>query len=146
MNSNDKENEYKELFAMFDRDEDGLINQNELGKVLRALGQDPSDQDLIDMITDVDKNEDKLIDYEEFLQLVDIKDKDNEAEKELIEAFVIFDREGKGLISNNEFKHIMLSLGEKLSEEEIEEMIKVGDPNQEGFINYKQFAEKIINI
>ena len=63
----------------------------------------------------------------------------------MIEAFLIFDREGNGLISNNEFKHIMLSLGEKLSEEEIEQMIKIGDPKQEGFINYKQFVEKIIN-
>jgi Ca2+-binding EF-hand superfamily protein len=145
MNSDEKESEYKELFEMFDKDEDGLIDQNDLGKILRALGQDPSDQDLIEMITDVDKNEDKLIDYEEFLQLVDNKEKDNEAEKELIEAFLIFDREGNGLISNNEFKHIMLSLGEKLSEEEIEQMIKIGDPKQEGFINYKQFVEKIIN-
>ena len=145
MNSDEKESEYKELFEMFDKDEDGLIDQNDLGKILRALGQDPSDQDLIEMITDVDKNEDKLIDYEEYLQLVDNKEKDNEAEKELIEAFLIFDREGNGLISNNEFKHIMLSLGEKLSEEEIEQMIKIGDPKQEGFINYKQFVEKIIN-
>jgi Ca2+-binding EF-hand superfamily protein len=145
MNSDDKESEYKELFEMFDKDEDGLIDHNDLGKILRALGQDPSDQDLIEMITDVDKNEDKLIDYEEYLQLVDNKEKDNEAEKELIEAFLIFDREGNGLISNNEFKHIMLSLGEKLSEEEIEQMIKLGDPKQEGFINYKQFVEKIIN-
>ena len=78
MNSDEKESEYKELFEMFDKDEDGLIDQNDLGKILRALGQDPSDQDLIEMITDVDKNEDKLIDYEEFLQLVDNKEKDKQ--------------------------------------------------------------------
>ena len=78
MNSDEKESEYKELFEMFDKDEDGLIDQNDLGKILRALGQVPSDQDLIEMITDVDKNEDKLIDYEEFLQLVDNKEKDKQ--------------------------------------------------------------------
>ena len=48
-------------------------------------------------------------------------------------------------ISENEFKHIMLSLGEKISEEELEEMMKKADPKNQGYVNYKEFAKILLS-
>ncbi len=142
---NEREKELKEYFEMFDRDKDGSINEKELGNILRSLGHDPTDQDLSEMINEVDNNSDSKIEFDEFCKIMNNKLKQNDAEQELIEAFKIFDREGKGLISENEFKHIMLSLGEKISEEELEEMMKKADPEKKGFVNYKQFAKVILS-
>ena len=142
---NEREKELKEYFDMFDRDKDGSINEKELGNILRSLGHDPTDQDLSEMINEVDNNSDSKIEFEEFCKIMNNKLKQNDAEQELIEAFKIFDREGKGLISENEFKHIMLSLGEKISEEELEEMMKKADPEKKGYVNYKQFAKVIFS-
>lgn len=46
--------EFREAFCMFDKDGDGRITEQELGTVLRSLGQDPTDTELKDMINDVD--------------------------------------------------------------------------------------------
>ena len=139
------EKELKEYFDMFDRDKDNLINEKELGNILRSLGHDPTEQDLTEMIKEVDNDSDSKIEFEEFLKIMNNKLKQTETEQELIEAFKIFDKEGKGLISENEFKHIMLSLGEKISEEELEEMMKKAHPQNQGYVNYKEFAKILLS-
>ena len=65
-----KTRELNEAFRMFDRDKDGLINYIELGYVLQSQGFNLSNQELIDMISDVDENEDE-VDEEDELVVVD---------------------------------------------------------------------------
>ena len=45
-------------------------------------------------------------------------------EEELIEAFKVLDRDGNDFISAAELRHVMTNLGEKLTDEEVDEMIK----------------------
>jgi calmodulin len=137
--------ELKEAFEMFDRDKDGLISSKELGNILRSLGHDPTEIELNDMIVDVDSDEDGKIDFNEFIQIMHKRAKDSDIEEELIEAFRIFDKESEGKISSSEFRHIMLTLGERLSEDEIDEMIKEADWKGEGYINYKDFVKIILS-
>lgn len=46
--------EFKEAFSLFDKDGDGTISSAELGVVMRSLGQNPSDQELTDLVNEVD--------------------------------------------------------------------------------------------
>ena len=46
--------EFKEAFALFDKDGDGSITTKELGTVMRSLGQNPTESELQDMINEVD--------------------------------------------------------------------------------------------
>lgn len=39
---------------MFDKDGSGTISNDELGTVMRSLGQNPSDQELTDLVEEVD--------------------------------------------------------------------------------------------
>ena len=48
---------------------------------------------------------------------MDKKIKDTETEDDLLDAFKVFDRDGNGVISPAELRHIMTNLGEKLSDE-----------------------------
>jgi calmodulin len=130
---------------MFDRDKDTLINSKELGNVLRSLGHEPNEQDLADMIQDTDTDDDKKINFDEFIMLMQKRAKDSDIEEELFEAFKIFDKEGHGHIESAEFRHIMLTLGEKLSDDEVDEMIKEADPRNEGFVNYKEFVKLMLS-
>ena len=59
--------EFKEAFALFDVDGDGSITVEELRTVFSSLGQNPSDQELRDMIADVDEDGSGEIDFDEFL-------------------------------------------------------------------------------
>ena len=46
--------EFKEAFSLFDKDGDGTITTKELGTVMRSLGQNPTEAELQDMISEVD--------------------------------------------------------------------------------------------
>ena len=52
----------------------------------------------------------------------------------------MFDRDGNGLIDRDELQQVMRQLGEKLSDDEIEEMIQEADKNGDGMIDYKEFV------
>ena len=52
----------------------------------------------------------------------------------------MFDRDGNGTIDREELRDVMQQLGEKLSEEDIEEMIQDADQNGDGVIDYKEFV------
>ena len=62
--------------------------------------------------------------------------------EQLIDAFKVFDHSGYGLITASELRQAMLSLGEKLSEEQIDDMIR--DASNDGSINYEQFVKKMM--
>lgn len=49
----------------------------------------------------------------------------------------VFDKNNDGLISSKELRHVMTNLGEKLSEEEVDDMIKEADSDGDGMVNYE---------
>merc|ERR1712072_1510682 len=123
--------EFKEAFSLFDKDGDGTITTKDLGAVMRSLGQNPTAAELQDMINEVDADGNGSLDFPEFLSLMARKMKDTDTEEELLEAFAVFDRDGNGFISPAELRHIMSNLGEKLSDAELDEMIREADVDGE---------------
>ncbi|ODV94649.1 hypothetical protein PACTADRAFT_50513 [Pachysolen tannophilus NRRL Y-2460] len=136
--------EFKEAFSLFDKDNDGKITTKELGTVMRSLGQNPSESELNDMINEVDVNNDGSIDFPEFLTMMARKMKDSDSEAEIIEAFKVFDTNGDGKISAAELRHVLTSIGEKLSDYEVDEMIKEADTNNDGEIDIKEFTQLLV--
>ena len=57
-------------------------------------------------------------------------------EEELRQAFRAFDRDGNGLITSAELRHVMTNLGEKLTDDECDEMIREADLDGDGMVNY----------
>ncbi|KAK2507974.1 hypothetical protein MC885_006065, partial [Smutsia gigantea] len=134
--------EFKEAFSLFDKDGDGTITTKELGTVMRSLGQNPTEAELQDMINEVDADGNGTIDFPEFLTMMARKMKDTDSEEEIREAFRVFDKDGNGYISAAELRHVMTNLGEKLTDEEVDEMIREADIDGDGQVNYegKSFA------
>ncbi|XBH55347.1 hypothetical protein VPH35_077451 [Triticum aestivum] len=105
---------------------------------MRSLGQRPSEEELREMIAEVDTDGNGVVDFSEFLTLLDRKMRG--AEDELREAFRVFDQDKNGFISLDEFRHVMVKLGERLSDEEVAEMLREADLDGDGQINYSEFA------
>ncbi|OWR53114.1 calmodulin like protein, partial [Danaus plexippus plexippus] len=132
--------EFKEAFMLFDKDEDGTITMAELGVVMRSLGQRPSETELRDMVKEVDQDGNGTIEFNEFLQMMSKKMRGADGEDELREAFRVFDKNNDGLISSVELRHVMTNLGERLSEEEVDDMIREADLDGDGMVNYDEFV------
>merc|ERR1712185_545230 len=96
------------------------------------------------MINEVDADGNGTIDFPEFLSHGARKMKDTDTEEELIEAFKVFDRDGNGFISAAELRPVMTNLGEKLTDEEGDEMIREADVDVDGQINYEEFVKMMM--
>ncbi|KAK4034689.1 hypothetical protein C8A01DRAFT_38848 [Parachaetomium inaequale] len=132
--------QYKQVFEIFDKDGTGDITAAELGAVMRELGLNPSDAELHDLVNEADLNHDGVISFDEFLALMSQNVRELDTEQELLNAFAVFDKDGSGTISSDELRNVLKSLGEDLTDEEVDEMIKMADRNGDGSIDYHEFA------
>lgn len=61
---------------------------------------------------------------------------DNESTEDLQRSFQVFDKDGSGKISAAELRHVMTNLGEKLTDEEVDDMIREADVDNDGLVDY----------
>lgn len=136
--------ELREAFKLFDKDGDGSITAEELGTVMRNLGQFPSTDELNMMLKEIDIDGDGTFSFEEFVQVMAnmgglSEQSEEDEEKELRQAFTVFDKTGCGYICASDIRAILQCLGEDLTEEEIDEMIAEVDIDGDGRIDYDEF-------
>jgi hypothetical protein len=60
-----------------------------------------------------------LVDFQQFLGLMGRKFKHTDNEEEIREAFKVFDKNNNGFISVPELRHVLTTIGEKLTKEEV---------------------------
>lgn len=110
---------------------------------MRNMGQNPTEAELKQMISEVDADGNGLIDFAEFVTLMARKMNNTDKDAEIKEAFNVFDKDGSGKISKDELRSIMKSLGEDLTDEEITQMISEADTNGDGEIDYEEFCHML---
>ncbi|KAJ3695482.1 hypothetical protein LUZ60_000859 [Juncus effusus] len=158
--SNSNNLDLETLFLTFDHDGDGFITLNELQESFKRLGLSSKTEEALNIIHRVDKNKDGLIDLEEFRELYDLilrgesEEKNGggtqevvgggeEKEREMKEAFDVFDKNKDGLISPDELKEILalLGLNKGARIEDCMEMIRSADNDGDGTINFDEFKK-----
>ena len=143
--------EYKSAFALCDKDHDGKLSAQEMGNIMRTLGKNFSNQELNSIISEIETKGNGFIELDKFIELMaDNKIDDITLKKEqtnLINAFKYFDRDQTGLIDYDEFKHVLTTVSEKLSKEEIAKLdelcLSQVDKETRKF-NYRDFLDLII--
>ncbi|XP_071133573.1 uncharacterized protein [Mytilus edulis] len=138
--------ELKEAFDIFSEDDGHTISTKDVGSLMRALGQNPTEAELQIIINDLDFDDRGTVDFPGFYTLMQHKMKDTDAEEEIMEAFKVFDKDGEGSISMSDLRHVMTNLGEKLTDEEIEEMMREADVDStDQQINYFAFVKRMMD-
>ena len=93
-NSNFSEAElsvFRSLFDSWDGNKNGVIEKEEIGDVLRAAGQDPTNAELDGFMERADTDKNGVVDFQEFVNMIDEVKKNTPKETLLQEAFkVIF--------------------------------------------------------
>jgi calmodulin len=134
--------QYKEAFKMFDTNNTGQIGVDQIRKALKKFGQDLTRKEVEDMIKDLDVDGSGFLSFEEFVTLMTTQTVEEvvSVEDEVIRAFRTFDKDGNGKISMSEFRFILTKLGDKMPENEVDEVFKEADLNHDGVLNYEEFV------
>ena len=131
--------EIKATFDLFDKDQSGTIDLDELGDVFRSLGQNYSDHELQEMIELMDDDRSGEIEFGEFLMLMRQQVKDMDIEEEMVEAFKVFDLDGDGKIGFKELKSVLKQIGDDCSDDYVLELIQLGSTNSDESLTYDDF-------
>jgi Ca2+-binding EF-hand superfamily protein len=108
------------------------------------LGYEYNETELEDMIYEVCKDSDKSINFEKFMTIMNKRGKEGDMVEEYTEAFRVFDRDGNGTINRDEMRQILITLGDHVTQEEIENMLRDADINEDGQIEYKKFVRLML--
>ena len=136
--------EYQDLFDSYDLNKTGEIERKEMKTILKKLGKESTNEEIEQIWKSMNKIEsDYTISFDDFIEFIKRYNlsKNSMSTDDIINAFEIFDRNHDGTISINEFKHILMDLGQKFSEDEVNEIITEIDLDNNGKINYRDFVE-----
>ncbi|KAK9315183.1 hypothetical protein V1524DRAFT_430243 [Lipomyces starkeyi] len=133
---------YQNAFALFDKRGTGKVSLQALGDLLRACGQNPT----LAEIEELEESVSDDFDFETFLQVLNRPDgfRAPGEPEDYVRGFQVFDKDKTGFIGVGELRYILTSLGEKLSSEEVDELLKNVDVTKDGNVNYTDFVRMIL--
>ncbi|ACC81453.1 EF-hand domain-containing protein [Nostoc punctiforme] len=129
-----------QAFKVLDVDGNGAISTDELGEVMRSLGQNPTETGLRDLIKEIDVDLSGTIDFDEFKTLMIAKVGDRESRLKL--AFSAFDEDNSGQITAVELRTVMSQFG--LTDAELKEMLQEVDHDGDGSIDFEEFCQLVL--
>ncbi|KAH9519811.1 hypothetical protein Btru_070968 [Bulinus truncatus] len=132
-------NDAQQTFNLFDKKGDGTVSTKDLGQVFKSLGLQVEGQKLKDWADEADEDACGFIRWDQFKPIFELKLKEDEDERELKEAFRVLDKSNKGVIAVEDLRWILRSLGDDLTDDEIEDMIQETDTDGSGTVDYEEF-------
>lgn len=144
----ERDNEFqarcREIFDKFDKDGSGALDRQELVAGLRALGGNPTKNDIQSILEEAENkaNANGKLEFDEFFGLLSTYRKDSEqVQEELLNAFMYFDRNQDGSIDKEEVKETLKRAGDDpLTDAEIDEMFAEIDTNDDGKVSYRELV------
>ncbi|XP_065322302.1 myosin-2 essential light chain-like isoform X2 [Gordionus sp. m RMFG-2023] len=133
-----------ETFNIFDTKGDGKIFYSQFGDVLRAMGQNPTELDVKKHAPL--ENHDERLSFDVFLPILlnFMKNSQPPSIQDFIEGLRVFDKDNNGSMSSAELRHLLTTIGERLSEEEVEQLIS-GQEDPNGNVVYEDFIKMVMN-
>jgi len=133
--------EIKEAFDLFDSESTGVIDAKELKVAMRALGFEPKKEEIRKILSEVDKQGEGNISYEDFLSIMTQKMLERDPIEEMKKAFHLICEEGQDKITLKSLQKVAKELGENMTIEELQEMIEEADRDGDKKICEKDFLK-----
>nr|XP_028561172.1 calmodulin-like protein 4 isoform X2 [Podarcis muralis] len=141
--SQDQINEFKECFSLYDKKHKGKINASDLITVMRCLGSSPTPGEVARhlQLQKVDRTGE--MDFSTFLTIMYRQMQQEDPKNEILLALLMADRKKTGFISVAELRAKLMNLGEKLSKEEVDNLLKEAKVGHNGIVRYEDLVQSI---
>ncbi|KAI0233027.1 myosin II light chain [Massospora cicadina] len=138
--------EIREAFSLFDKTGNGTIPSSSVGELLRALCQNPTESELREILSNL-PDQTGSIGFDTFLGILQRPGGFKPAGEieDFVQAFQVFDKDRTGYISVGELRYVLTSLGDKLTDAEVDELLKGVEISKDGMINYEDFIKMLLN-
>ncbi|XP_073068170.1 calmodulin-like protein 4 isoform X3 [Manis javanica] len=83
------------------------------------------------------------LDFSTFLTIMHMQIKQEDPKKEILLAMLMADKEKKGYIMASELRSKLMKLGEKLTQQEVDDLFKEANIEPNGQVKYEEFIHKI---
>ena len=133
-----KEEFWREMFVLFDKEDNNYLNLEELKKYLQAVGVLITNKELYKMLEEFDPEKKRQFTFDKIWN--NFKDCKIISNEDIIDAFKALDKNGK--ISKEELKYVMTNLGDKIKEEDADKLLSNFQVDNQGNLDYKEFLEK----
>jgi len=111
----------------------------ELKAAMIALGFESKNNSIVQMITDLDADGSGAIDFAEWLALMTKRVNDKDSRANINKIFALYDDERTGFISTKNLRRVASELGENVTNEELEELIRRADVDGDGLVSEEEF-------
>ena len=130
-------------FHLFDKDKSNTIDLHELKDAMKALGIFMSKQETAELLERIDKDGSGCLEQEEFIALMSEVIYQRNQELEMRKVFRFYDNDDDGSISYENIWQAadQLDLEDELTEQNVNMMIEMADPEKEGFVRESNFIE-----
>lgn len=138
----------QEVFDLFDfwDGRDGLVDAAKVGELLRCTGLNPTNA-MIVKNGGTQKFGQKQYKFEEILPIYKAvnAESDTGTFADFMEAFKTFDREGQGYVAAAEIRHVLRTMGERLTDDDITTVMKHTGTEEDldGNVKYEEFVKKV---
>ncbi|KAH8371893.1 hypothetical protein KR093_009267 [Drosophila rubida] len=138
--------EFQHAFDMLDSEHDGSITFKDLATFIRNLGKEATENELLAMINEVDADGNGSVEFAEFVTAMTMRMCRMPDDDELREAFRVFDRDNSGYITVEKIRNVMVDLSTKVTEEEIEEMLRDANVEFETALSFEDFSRIMTGV
>ncbi|XP_033021531.1 centrin-2-like [Lacerta agilis] len=129
----------RDAFDLLDADGTGTIDVKDLKVSIRALGFEPTREEIKRIVSEVDKEGSGKIGFDAFYSVMTKKMSETDPKEEILKSFKLFEDPERGKIGFKDLKRVASEIGEKLTDEELQEMITEADLNGDGEVSEQEF-------
>ncbi|XP_006793923.1 calmodulin-like protein 4a isoform X1 [Neolamprologus brichardi] len=133
-------NEYKECFSLYDKNQNGKINNNDLITVMRCLGTSPTPGEIRRHLQVHKIEKSAEVEFSTFLSIMHRQMQQEDPKVEILEALKMTDKQKKGYIEASELRAKLTMLGEKLTNKEVDDLFREAHIKSNGIVKYEEFT------